>query len=219
MTDDEFSQFFDHLDQAAGIREWFGRMKLPPNADRAEEAQKLKRRWGAWLARYELSDATDAIDAIMAGEETHPRWPRDWPYAIGAIIRRHRSAGGTSNIREEGPRLINGEEVVSCLQCSDWGRFSVWSREAMELARAGKLKPPYPALTAVVACTCEASRIYRRTHRTFCPDRDLPLFRQDEDGEWRTHWTWDTEEQARLKTFVDALHKASPAETQQQIPF
>ena len=105
--------------------------------------------------------------------------------------------------------MVGGEEVVNCVLCHDWGRVSCWHPESMkELARGESSAPWY---TCSLACTCDAGKLFRRTHRVFNPKLDLPMRREDGDGQWRTHWRDEPEEHAAVQAFTASIREEKAA--------
>lgn len=210
MTWDEFQEWLVyHASGFTGLHSWLSKMPENRAVARSESEptqHDVLQRWYRCLDDVDLKDAKRASDSLLSGDEAEPRGYDKHPAAVAAIARRLHGSR-PSGAREEGPRFIHGEEVVTCLLCRDWGRFSVWHPESMKRVAAEGLNPPH--YVCAVSCTCPAGRRYRKRIRQFEPRLDLPLRRQDSDGVWRLHDVADQEEHAALFEFVGAIVPAN----------
>lgn len=225
MTWEEFNEWFvHHASGFTGLHSWLGKFpesQADAKADMQPTQERILQRWFRVLESVELRDAKRASDSLHAGEEDEPKGFDKHPGAVRSIAQKFRDRRGDRG-RHRGPRVVGGRELVDCLACEDWGRVSCWRPEAMQQAAAGELTPPY--YTCALACTCEAGAAYRHTHRTFNPKLDLPLRRQDGDGQWRLHLRDDPAEHEALRELVHSIREtrrqeAVAADPQGRIPF
>ena len=207
MTWEEFQEWFSyHATGFTGLHSWLRKFPETPT-DAREETQptqeRILQRWFRVLESTELADAKRASDLLHDGTEAEPKGFDKHPGAVRAIAAKSRTGRGGRG-RQQGPRYVNGEEVVDCLLCQDWGRFSVWHPCVLADVHNGKpIRPPY--YTCARSCTCHAGEPYRRNCRTFDPRTDLPLRREDADGEWRLHDTHSPDEHAAVTEFVAGI--------------
>ncbi len=216
------------------------------NFAEARKAETLES-WFEVLRFAELPHAQEAVRRLHAGDEPEPRSFSKYPAVILAIARKVANETAKAQRRaDRGPKLVDGEWVYACLQCRDYGVVECWhpcslSDLAAELADPGRARigdtvtagedlfgrpklRRIAAYSCVVACTCEAGALLRRAKvRALSAERDLPLWRKDQDGEWRLHDQTDQAEIEAARALVAALLEkyqgATAADPQQEIPF